>query len=351
MTKSMLSTRTKTYHLHRHILVSLTMATCLAFGVTQAKDIARTPLDPYSWAYVTVGVRDLDTAQAFWLDQFGFEIVAEKDGHDPGLAKLWSLKDGDISRQAMLRTPGIETGGLHLVEFKNPGPPVRQGAKAYDLVPKNLDVHIQDLDATFAALKTQGFRFRANKISEAEVADGTRFREIQMPGHDDTNIVLIEIPGEAQPFTTKGAAGLGMVVITVSDADAEKTFYREILELEMLSENLLKGPEIETMVGLPKGAGIDVAILGKPDKDFGRIEIVEYQGLQGENLHPRAAPKALGMLHVSYLTQDLTPLKLRLDDNNVPYESYETVETLFGIGPVLAFRSPAGFRIEVHQPE
>jgi hypothetical protein len=122
-----------------------------------------------------------------------------------------------------------------------------------------------------------------------------------------------------------------------------------MLGLEILSDNLLNGPEIERMVGLPPGAGLDVSVLGHDDEHFGRIEIVEYQGVSGTNLYPKARPKALGTLHVSYVTQDLKPVRSRLGLAGVPITEYGPVSTLFGSGEAIAFASPAGFRIEVHQ--
>ena len=122
-----------------------------------------------------------------------------------------------------------------------------------------------------------------------------------------------------------------------------------MLGLEILSENILTGPEIERMVGLPPGAGLDVSVLGHQQEHFGRIEIVDYRGVEGTNLYPRAKPKALGTLHVSYMAADLEPLRVRLMAAEIPVTEYGHVSSLFGDGEAIAFASPAGLRIEVHQ--
>lgn len=302
-----------------------------------------------SWQHVTVGVADLDSALDLWVGKLGFEILARSEGSDPGLAQLWSLQPADIARQAIVRTPGEQHGMLHLVQFVDPDPPVRAGAEVYDLVPKNLDIHARDLPARFAELKASGEVFRNDSPSEITTEGGLTFREIHMKGHDDTNIVLLESEGEQLPYSPQGFAGVGPVITIVPSASAEKAFYVDVLGLEILSENILNGPEIERMVGLPPGAGLDVSVLGHEEEHFGRIEIVDYQGVDGTNLYPKARPKALGTLHVSYMSQDLKAVRSRLGLAGVPITEYGQVTTLFGSGQAIAFASPAGMRIEVHQ--
>ena len=303
-----------------------------------------------SWTHITVGVADVDEALGLWVDEFGFEVVAEHAGPDPGLAEFWGLGDGSaIVRQAVVATPGESRGQIHLVQFADPGVPVRHGAEVFDLLPKNLDIHAEDLPAKFEMLKAKGRTFRSDRYSEVTSPSGTTFREIHMKGHDETNIVLLEVLGESEHYSPKGFSGVGPVITIVPDAAAEQQFYVDALGLEVLSENLLKGPEIERMVGLPPGAGLDVRVLGHGDEHFGRIEIVDYQGVEGENRYPRAVPPALGTLHVRYELENLEPLTSRLEALGVDYRSHDSVETLLGSGSAIVFRSPAGFRIEAQQ--
>ena len=96
-----------------------------------------------SWTSVSVGVADLDEALNLWSGSFGLEVKAQKDGNDPELARLWGLAPDDIQRQALVGTPGVNTGLMHFVQFKNPGPAVREQAQAFDLCPKNLDIYVR----------------------------------------------------------------------------------------------------------------------------------------------------------------------------------------------------------------
>ena len=304
-----------------------------------------------NFQHVTVGVADLDVALALWVEQFGFEVAARSDGPDSGLAQLWSLQPEDISRQAIVRTPGQSYGMVHFVEFVDPDPPVRAGAEVYDMVPKNLDISVRDLPARFAEMVAAGQVFRTETYKEASSGSGGRFREGQMKGHDDTNIVLLEVVGGGLPeelYTPQGYAGVTALIGIVPDAPAEKRFYAEALGLTLRSESLLTGPEIEAMIGLPPGSGLDVSMMGG-DETFGVMEIIEYQGVRGTNRYPQAKPKALGTLHINYMTGDLAAVKARLAAAGVPATEYGNVSTLFGAGEAIAVMTPAGMRIEIHE--
>ncbi len=304
-----------------------------------------------SFQHVTVGVADLDVDLALWVDQFGFEVAARSEGPDPGLAQLWSLEPGEITRQALVRMPSERYGMLHFVQFADPDPPVRAGAEVYDLVPKNLDVSVQDLPSRFQEMLDAGQVFRTATYKEASSGSGGRFREGQMKGHDDTNIVLLEVVGGGLPedlYTPQGYAGVTALITIVPDADAEKRFYTDALGLDLRSQSMLTGPEIEAMIGLPPGSGLDVSMLGGSET-FGHVEVIEYQGVEGTNRYPRAKPKALGTLHINFTTADLAPIKMRLAATGVAYSEYASLRTLFGEGAAIAVQSPAGLRIEIHE--
>jgi catechol 2,3-dioxygenase-like lactoylglutathione lyase family enzyme len=303
---------------------------------------------PGAFSHATVGVADLDQALALWLDTFGFELRGRREGADPGLAALWGLEPGRIARQALVYTPGAQVGGLHLVEFRDPLPPVREGARPFDLLPKNLDLYTVDLPARQRELAAAGHEFRSDWV-EVPGPDDLRFREVHMAGHDGLNIVLLEVlgPGYATPLSPRGFAGIGPLVAICPDLAAEAVFWREQLGLETTLEFLLAGPQVERMVGLPPGAGLDLRVYGDPAEPLGRIELIEYQRARGEDRYPRALPPATGLLHATWRVPDLAPLRQRLAAAGVAVTGQGELSALFGSGPVLACRSPAGFRVEL----
>jgi catechol 2,3-dioxygenase-like lactoylglutathione lyase family enzyme len=302
-----------------------------------------------AFSSVTVGVADMDVAYALWVDAFGMDVVLDRKGPDAGIAGLWGISPDEISRQLLLNTNGSRYGMLHLVEFKNPQAPVRLNAEVFDLVPKNLDIYVRDMPERIAELAAAGHTFRNEKYSEATAPDGTKFREMHMPSHDSINVVLLEVMGSEKPLSDKGYGSIGPLIYIVPDAGVEKAFLSSIFEFDKLNDNLLSGPEIEKMVGLPPGAGLDVSIWGRHDQPLGELEIVDYQGVTGRNLFPAAVAPATGILHVSFRLDNVDSLLQRLRDASISFEQHASVESILGSGRVIVFKSPAGLRVEVHE--
>jgi catechol 2,3-dioxygenase-like lactoylglutathione lyase family enzyme len=305
-----------------------------------------------AFAHVTIGVASLNEALRFWQDNFGFGIRILREGADSALGSLWGIDPEGISRQAILATPtGVRrwatAGAMHLVEFRNPLPAIREGATAFDLLPKNLDLYTTDMPTRYTQLEAAGHRFRTRW---AEMPAGEHlFREVQMPAHDAINVVLIEAigPGYDTPLSPAGYAGIGPLVTIVPGIEAETVFWRDVLGMTTTLELELAGPVIERTVGLPQGAALRLCVFGDLDEPLGRIEIIEYQQVRGRNLYPRARPPATGILHVNHQVPDLGPLRTRLEAAKIAFREHGVLNCLYGSGPILSFHSPAGFKVEV----
>ena len=307
-----------------------------------------------AFSHVTIGVANLDTALSFWQQNFGLTIRIDRQGPDAVLGKLWGIDPHTITRQAIIATPtGLgrwaPAGGIHLVEFRDPLPPVRQGAKAWDLLPKNLDLYTTDMPARYAELEAAGHRFRTRWT---EMPAGQHmFREVQMSAHDEINVVLIETssPGYHTTMSAKGYAGIGPLVTIVPDAEAETAFYRDVLGMATTIEMQLTGPDIERTAGLPPGAGLALRVFGDPNEPLGRIEIIEYQQLQGENLYPRAKPPATGILHMNYQVKDLAPVRTRLRAAQIEITEHGALSTLYAAGRSCRFALQPAFVSKVQE--
>ena len=303
-----------------------------------------------AFSHATVGVANLEHAISFWQDPFGFEVVKRREGRDAALATLWGLKSSDIARQAIVRTPGATAGAIHLVEFAQPGAPVRLNAQVFDHLPKNLDVYTHDMELRFEELSAKGIKFRTRPITSPG-PDGMVFKEVHLHGHDETNVVLLEVIGKGYEtrYSPTGFAGIGPLITIIGDLKSEEAFYREILGMEITLSIKLGGPVIEKMIGLPPGASLNLKVYGDTAEPLGRVEVIEYEQTQGANLFARARPPALGTLHVSYRVRELHGLRDKLRAARVPVTEHGDLDLLYGAGPVASFHSPAGFRIEVQE--
>ena len=296
---------------------------------------------------VTVGVADLKPVFDLWIDRFGLETVVRRTGPDPGLARLWGIEATNIADQLLIRTPGAETGWLHFVQFDKPDVPARRGAAATDLGPKNIDVNCRDMPVRHAELRAAGHSFRS-PIVEYEL-DGIRAREVQMPGHDDINVVLIEVlsKGFEINFSPRGCGAVTSFVVVVPDTRLEGDFYRKVFGFDELMLHRLTGPEIEEMIGLPTGSALEMRLMGHKKEIFGRMELIRYEGIEGRDRFVLAKPPALGILHCGIAVDSVGDTVRRARDSGFDVAVFDGMDTVFGVGRMAVLQSPAGLRIEV----
>jgi catechol 2,3-dioxygenase-like lactoylglutathione lyase family enzyme len=305
--------------------------------------------NPLAFTYVVISVADLDQALGLWQERFGLELVARRQGSDPGLARVWGIGAGEIIDQALLRTPGMEQGGVHLVRFRVPGPAVRENAAPTDLVPKSVDIATRDLPARYAELTEAGYKFRS-PIGKF-VTENVVVHEVHLPGPDAVNFVFLEQEGHPEPVSPKGYGVMPQIVAISPDNKLEKAFFEGVMGLRETSYNRFSGPEVEKTIGLPKGAGLDIRIFGDPGYDYGRLEIVQYEGAKSADLYPRARPPARGMLSVTYFVPDVGALLARATAAGAPRMraapvDHGVVESIFGKSRMATLTSPAGLRID-----
>ena len=300
---------------------------------------------------IIVGVQNINEAIELWVNQFGLDIVSERKGIDADLSRLWKLEDDEITKQALLATPKIDVGKIHLVQFKNPSTAVRQNANATDLGPKNLDVTCLDLPSKYNELIKMGYQFRSEYVGYQIESIGADVLEVQMPGHDHTNIIFVEQLGEKIQLSKRGYGGITSLVTIVSELDEETDFFMDIFSLkEALSEDLF-GEHVEKMIGLPKGGGLRLNLLEGDEIDrYGRVELVAYIGAEKQDdLYKIANPPALGTLHCVFRVEDIDSIKNKLRNRSVSFKEHGLLDLIYGKGEIISFRSPAGLRIEVQQ--
>lgn len=308
-------------------------------------------LRPKAFAFAIVSVADLAEALALWRDRFGMHVVTQRATSDPGLARLWSLGVDEVVAQAVLVTPGMTQGGLHLVQFAHPGASVRAGAAPTDLCPKSIDIAVRDIKSRVSELQTAGYRFRS-QIGRFET-DGIVVHEVHLPGPEDVNLVFLEQDGKAEHVSPLGYGVAPQVVATSADNQREKEFFENVLCMDEASYHRFGGPEVERTIGLPPGGQLDVRIFGDRDFDYGRLEIVQYEGVQSTNLYPRARPPARGFLGVSVYCPEIDATLARAAALSAghglssPVIDHGELETALGRHRMATVFSPAGLRIEL----
>ncbi|MBC8227251.1 MAG: hypothetical protein H8E74_08980 [Gammaproteobacteria bacterium] len=298
---------------------------------------------------IVVGVRNMDVALDLWISTFGFEVLEQRKGADPDLSKLWGLDKDEITQQTLIATPSMKVGMLHFVEFKNPSIEVRESASSTDLGPKNLDITCKDLPERYNELLTMGHQFRSKYVNYRVEATNADVIEVQMPGHDSTNIIFMEWLGEKITLSDQGYGGITSLVTVVPDLDEEAKFYQSVFGLKETIHEDLFGPHVETMIGLPKGGGLVLKLLEGDETDrYGRVELVNYVGADKQvDRYKIAKPPALGTLHCNFRTDSLDVFGDKLNQIGIESQFNENLDLIHGKSSIYSIWTPAGLRIDV----
>ena len=298
---------------------------------------------------IVVGVRNMDVALDLWISTFGFEILEQRKGADPDLSKLWGLDKDEITQQTLIATPSMKVGMLHFVEFKNPSIEVRESASSTDLGPKNLDITCKDLPERYEELLSMGHQFRSKYVSYRVEATNADVIEVQMPGHDSTNIIFMEWLGEKITLSDQGYGGITSLVTVVPNLDEEANFYQSVFGLKETIHEDLFGPHVEEMIGLPKGGGLVLKLLEGDETDrYGRVELVNYVGADKQiDRYKIAKPPALGTLHCNFRTDSIDVFGDKLDQIGIDSQFNEDLDLIYGKSSIYTMWTPAGLRIDV----
>ena len=297
---------------------------------------------------LSVGVADMVIALDLWHETLGFDLVHHRHGSDPHLERLWELPKGEIAEQALLATPDAPGGRLHLVRFRSQVRTVRGTADVTDRCPKNLDVNVIDLPERVERLRSRGYRLRSEPV--AYRFGDLDVREVQLPVHDDVNLVLAEIVGEPLAVTPRGFGGITSTVTTVDDLDRETEFL-ERLGFDRLDHHVLRGPQIESMVGLGAGGALELQLLGAPADRFGRAELVRYHGAAGRDLYEQARPPVRGLFRAAVRVDDPTATLAGLQPPPSAARHASPPALPDAPSPSVSVVSPAGWWIDLLGPD
>lgn len=294
--------------------------------------------------HVVLGCSNFEASYKLFSEDLGLSLVTASTAVTNDRKRLWGLAQDSTCREAVFGTPGRDRGLVRLVDFGLlAGTPVREGAEPFECSPKNLDYLTPDAQEGYARLVDRGHRFRSEPVSWTY--EGVLVCEAQLPLQDGYNIVITSPMPEDKvevPYS-----GFSSSVFVVPDIEAAVLIYNQGLGLPLRHSARFAGPEIEKMVGLPPGAGLNMRVVG-PQERLGQVELVQYDGVVGRNLTSAARPPRTGLLYPAFHTEDIAKTERTLVEAGFWIETgqTETHDSLYGTALVLTAVTPWGQLME-----
>ncbi|TVQ41084.1 MAG: hypothetical protein EA370_02715 [Wenzhouxiangella sp.] len=262
------------------------------------------------WREAVISVRDPDSAARFFVEVGGFE---ELDRGQLGADEIdyWQLDAGAAGEFLLLRAANTDHGFLRLVRFDGVEQrPIRVGARAWDSGGYfSLMMRARDLDSVYDDALALGW------MSESEPVrfdfGPSVLANVVLKGPDGINIALyerLEPPLDefwqferlSQPFNAM------QMVADIERADA---FFTGVLGMtHFWAGDYLDPAPGPNNFGLPQNLTTEIPrstrILQPKPGETGRLELMQFVGLDGRDLSERAKPPNLGILSVRYPVAD-----------------------------------------------
>jgi len=289
----------------------------------------------HAFAYVTLGVEDLDRALGLWSERFGMEVSRRSEDPDPALAALRGYAPDAIVGQALLNAPGLIDGGIHLVRFARSDQGTHASRRSAEGPAFGIAVAVRDLERYLEALSAGGLT-PARDLGILEPG-GRKLRAARLPAADGVEVLIVETPGAAV-VTRERIDAVYWLLIETDELEREAGFFTEVLGLERLESGSFPIGTGERLRSAP------MLVLGDSESHLGRIALVEASAL-AEDAPRSAAASTRGILGVTYVVPDLAPILARGARFGV--REHGRVSSLLGEGRMASVHSPSGLRIDI----
>ncbi|MEM9288017.1 MAG: hypothetical protein AAGA36_06745 [Pseudomonadota bacterium] len=315
------------------------------------------------WKEATISVRRFDPIRSFLIDVGKYEPVAQGIVSKTQL-EYWRLPPEAAAEFLLLRAPRTDHGYIRLVRFTGvEQTPIRIGARAWDPGGYfSLMFRVKDIDRVFEKAAALGFQGESEPIRFVfDSGDGSLpsdLGNVVIKAPDGINFALYERNSPplsdywdfevlSQPFNA---------MQMVEHADISYGFFREELGFKAFySDDFIDPVPSYNNFGLPQNLTTEIPrrtrILWPKPGETGRLELMEFVGLEGRNFRRRAAPPNIGILSVSYpvLDADLA-FDLFRDAGGLPKYALRTFELQpYGTVAMFTAEAPDGALVNVFE--
>jgi len=280
------------------------------------------PVTGSVWQEAVVSVLDLDRSAAFFIDIGGYE-TRWRGPLDSAEIATWGLPAGASGEAMLLGPAGYDSGLVRLVRFDNAGrqEPMRPGSRAWDTgCYFSLMVRMKDMQAIYDDAIRLGW-WTETPITYLEFGS-SRLNVVifkgpyglQLQGYERLSPALPEAIPAFERMT-----GPFNVMQMVSDRDRAYRFFTEVLGFDTFY--LGKPYTAEEPTPMPLGIPVNLTtsvpyragIVYPQPGEFGRMEMIEIMGLDGNDFSDRCVAPNLGILAIRFPVDDLDRVRQLLE--------------------------------------
>lgn len=319
------------------------------------------PVTTEPWAEAMASVTDLDRSARFFREVGGYRTLA-RGPLDPAEIAAWGLPETASGEALVLAAPGAEHGFVRLVRFDGVGPktPTRPGARAWDTgCFWSIMVRMKDMERVFDDAIALGW-WSETPITYLEFGP-SKLHVVVLRGPDGVQVQGYErlaspLPEGFAPF--ERISQPFNIMQMARDREAARVLMEDVLGFDRFfyGPPQLEAEPTDMPLGIPRNltttvpylAGIFYPVPG----EYGRMEYIEIDGLEGRDHAERCNAPNLGVLSVSYPVENVEAALRAIEERGWPIEAPIQRIRRAPYGTIEAFRikSPDGANIEFFAP-
>jgi hypothetical protein len=311
-----------------------------------------------TYSEIVISVKNLDEVLPIYTKTLGWEIVWRGKG-DQSQIKFWNLPPQTITDEVLMRFQNLEYGQIRLIQFKNVEQKlIRPAGQTWDTGGiLDIDLRTSDLQKTYDQLTDLGWHAYSRPVTQT--MGPFSVEEVLLKGHDEVVIALVHrsVPPHPNPFELEGiTSNVYLSAMIVKDLVVATDFF--VSQLGFISHNIIAfktdKPET-TMFGLPHNladkTNVKLNIIGPTENRDGLLDLVELEGLLGEDFSANSCPPNRGILMYRFPVKNIKNYYQSIQKKGIdPILKLQKVQ-LISIGEVelFAVQSPDGVWLEFYE--
>lgn len=247
---------------------------------------------------------------------------------DPGVLQQWKLPQTVTGEEALFCCGGEAQGFVRFIQLSGVDQPqrIRAGAMPWDTGGIfSLMVRSKDLNRVYQTALSEGWTAVADPVSFQY--NGLMLANVIMRGPDGICFGMyerVEPPLERWDHIKHMSQPFNCMQI-VRDRDATRDFHRDALGFTAFVDNESRHSEPQTSnFGIPRNVTTQYetkaaimhprGVLDAKVRENGRVELIEWNGLEGRDLAERATPPNLGHIGLRWAVSDVEATVKRIVD-------------------------------------
>jgi hypothetical protein len=317
------------------------------------------PITTHPWQEVVVSVHDLDISARFFIELADYEVIWRGAESKKFLLHL-GLGENDSAHSMVLKSPGSDFGFIRLIQFINVERqiPTRIGARPWDTgCFTSIMVRAKGLEEIYNEAIKMGW-WTETPITELEFGT-SKLKIVIFKGPQGLQVQAYERLSPPLPLSFPDFDGLSVpfnIMQTVKSREVAKHFFVDQLGFDTLfyGPPVISQKETQIPLGIPLNqttkSRYQAGILYPIASEVGRVELVEFLDLKGEDYRKQCEAPNFGILSIKFPINDVNESLDELEHRGISQEMKISNIDLapYGNIDIFSIKSPDGANIEFY---